>query len=182
MAGIQQNRRTQYTIKVIKEAFINLLTTKELSKITVTEICQNADVNRGTFYTHFKDTYALFHSIETELVEQIRPLLSQFVLEEVHDWLTQLIILIKENETISRILLSNYQETSVFNELFKEVYTRAVQGFQEEYQETNPIYLDYYFSYFVEGSVGAILNWLENDDDNSVEGITKVLLNVLARK
>ena len=53
------DRRTKYTKNIIKETFINLLEKKELNKITVSEICKIADINRSTFYRYYLDVYDL---------------------------------------------------------------------------------------------------------------------------
>ena len=49
----KQDRRTRYTRQTIKDTFLELLTQKSFTKITVTEICKNAEINRGTFYLHY---------------------------------------------------------------------------------------------------------------------------------
>lgn len=41
--------------KLIKDALADLLMEKPLDKITVTDIVSRADINRGTFYAHYKD-------------------------------------------------------------------------------------------------------------------------------
>ena len=46
----KQDRRTRYTRQTIKDTFLELLKQKSFTKITVTEICKNAAINRGTFY------------------------------------------------------------------------------------------------------------------------------------
>lgn len=50
-----EDRRTKYTRKVIRDAMMELLNTKPYSKISVTEICRLAEINRGTFYIHYYD-------------------------------------------------------------------------------------------------------------------------------
>ena len=45
----KQDRRTRYTRQTIKDTFLELLKQKSFTKITVTEICKNAEINRGTF-------------------------------------------------------------------------------------------------------------------------------------
>ena len=49
------DRRTRYTRQAIKEILLEELKTKPYSKITVTEICKKAEMNRGTFYLHYYD-------------------------------------------------------------------------------------------------------------------------------
>ncbi|MCO7124607.1 TetR/AcrR family transcriptional regulator [Sporolactobacillus shoreicorticis] len=181
MAGTKNNRRTQYTIQVIKEAFLHLLNTNELSKITVTQICKEADVNRGTFYLHFDDPLDLFHKIEAEFVDQIRPVLAIRPQEQIHDWLKRLTIIFKDNEVVGRMILANYRNGIMVSELFSEVREQAIEEFKEVFNEKDPYILKYYFSYFANGTVSAILSWLEDEEDHSIERITKALTNVLSR-
>ena len=51
----KNDRRTQYTRKAIKEAFLDELSKKKFGKISVTAICQICEINRGTFYLHYYD-------------------------------------------------------------------------------------------------------------------------------
>lgn len=66
MVGIANNRRTIYTKNSIREAFLTLLEQKELDKITVKEITELADINRGTFYKYYKDSFDLLERIKPE--------------------------------------------------------------------------------------------------------------------
>ena len=52
------DRRTKYTKSVIRQALFDLLKEKPLNKITVTDICKMADINRSTFYSYYEDVYA----------------------------------------------------------------------------------------------------------------------------
>lgn len=61
------DRRTAYTRMVIRDALYNLLETKHLSQITVKEICEEADINRATFYRNYVDIYDLYEKLEEEL-------------------------------------------------------------------------------------------------------------------
>ena len=65
------DRRTKYTQKVIKETFINLLEEKEITKITVSEICKIADINRATFYRYYLDVYDLLSNIQKEMAANL---------------------------------------------------------------------------------------------------------------
>jgi AcrR family transcriptional regulator len=48
----RRKRKTQTTITAF---FYQLLTKKSYEEISVSQICQVADINRGTFYLHFID-------------------------------------------------------------------------------------------------------------------------------
>lgn len=65
------NRNAQRSIRLIQEAFVQLALEEPLEKITVTQITERADLNRGTFYAHFKDVDDLVRSISDGLADQI---------------------------------------------------------------------------------------------------------------
>ena len=66
----KEDRRTRYTRQVIKEAFLKLLEEKEYPKITVTEICRLAEINRGTFYLHYYDTADVLDDLLNEILKE----------------------------------------------------------------------------------------------------------------
>ena len=89
MSGTKDNRRVQYTMDRFKDALLHILATKPLDEVTVTELCRQADLNRGTFYLHFQSPRDLFERIEMDLVEAIRPYLTvkinpQFTIQVQH--------------------------------------------------------------------------------------------------
>lgn len=49
------DRRTQYTINIVKEAFLELINDHPYSQITVTQVCRQAEITRSTFYLHFNN-------------------------------------------------------------------------------------------------------------------------------
>ncbi len=59
--------RTRRTIRKLENAFIDILETKNIDDVSVSEICSNAHVNRTTFYRYYRNQYALLEMIEKEL-------------------------------------------------------------------------------------------------------------------
>ena len=59
----RDDRRARYTKMVIHDAFFELLESEGFDKMSVTDICKRADVNRGTFYLHYEDKYALLDEL-----------------------------------------------------------------------------------------------------------------------
>ena len=88
MKNSQQNtnrkvdRRTLYTRKVVMDAYIQLLKEMPREKIRVAEICRIAEINRCTFYLHFKDIYDVEIAIEEELADKFRTYLKTQTGEE----------------------------------------------------------------------------------------------------
>ena len=67
----ETDRRTRYTKRVIKEVYIELLSELPSSKITVTEVCRRADINRGTFYLHYESLPCVMEDLENEVYDEI---------------------------------------------------------------------------------------------------------------
>lgn len=51
------DRRVTKTKNSIFKTFLNLVVDKPIENITVKEICEHANINKSTFYLHFKDIY-----------------------------------------------------------------------------------------------------------------------------
>jgi AcrR family transcriptional regulator len=56
-------RHMQHTRQLLQHTFIEVAHEKGLAATTVKEITERADLNRGTFYLHFEDKYALLQTI-----------------------------------------------------------------------------------------------------------------------
>ncbi len=63
--------RVRYTRMIIEQCFLELLREKPVSKITVTELCDRALINRATFYKHYQDIPQLLEKLEEDLFGQI---------------------------------------------------------------------------------------------------------------
>lgn len=67
------DRRRRYTLSVIREAFFALLAEVGFAKMTVADICRHADINRGTFYLHYEDKFALLDALIDEALTAAPP-------------------------------------------------------------------------------------------------------------
>lgn len=70
----KNNQRHQNTIAAIEVAFVSLLKEKELKDISVSELCEEAEISRSTFYENYVDVFALANTyaekIEKSVAEQ----------------------------------------------------------------------------------------------------------------
>lgn len=63
--------RKEKTQKAIKNAFLELRAKKPIEKITIKELCNLAQINKSTFYSHYDDIYALSEALQAETVNYI---------------------------------------------------------------------------------------------------------------
>jgi AcrR family transcriptional regulator len=62
---------TSKTNQLLKDTFIELYTHKPINKISVKELCQRANLNRGTFYSYYENIDNLLEEIEEELLSDL---------------------------------------------------------------------------------------------------------------
>lgn len=66
-----ESRRVKLTKRLITEAFIELLEEKPLAKVTVTDVCSIAEINRSTFYAYYEDVPSLMREIQEDVISRI---------------------------------------------------------------------------------------------------------------
>lgn len=65
------NQRSRLTVRLIREALLRLLEQEDFERITVSAICEEAEINRSTFYRYFDNQFQLLDAIEHELIEEL---------------------------------------------------------------------------------------------------------------
>ena len=78
MEGTTTDRRVRRTKARLRQALAQLLLEKDLSSITVRELTDLADVNRGTFYTHYRDLYDMLEQMEQEMFQELEDMLDSY--------------------------------------------------------------------------------------------------------
>lgn len=67
--NVRKDRRTYNTENLIKKTLLDLMQKKPFSKVTVTEVCKKAAINRGTFYIHFQDLEDVLDNIIRDIAD-----------------------------------------------------------------------------------------------------------------
>lgn len=74
----KESRRVKLTKRILKDSLLELLQEKNIRHITVTELCQKADVNRSTFYAYYESPYDLMISMQNDIVADSIEMLDSF--------------------------------------------------------------------------------------------------------
>lgn len=121
---MKTDRRTKYTKMVISEAFMQLIKSKPIQKITVADICALADISRPTFYLHYSDIYTLIDEIgENMIVSANLGEMAALTLDKpnkIHDIIVNLIRVVESNADIYRICVLERGTPTVLPARIKE--------------------------------------------------------------
>ncbi|WP_054637466.1 TetR/AcrR family transcriptional regulator [Thalassobacillus sp. C254] len=64
------DRRVARTRTLIRNTFAELIVEKGLDRVTIKDLTERADINRGTFYLHFQDKYDLLEQSEEKFLRE----------------------------------------------------------------------------------------------------------------
>lgn len=73
MATGIRSAQSRLTKEVISNSFLELLSEKDIRKITVMDVCKRAQINRGTFYLHFIDIVDLIDKLIMWYIDRALP-------------------------------------------------------------------------------------------------------------
>ena len=168
------DRRVKRTKAMIRDSLLSLIREKPVTKITPTELCRKADINRNTFYSHYDSIGGLLHGIEDELVEQINHSLSN---DKVSAMLVEICRTIYENHDLCRILLSDNGNTDFLRSIIYSARDRSVKEWTTAGLVADDEQTDLMFSYFANGSMAVIRDWVLKDLNKTPEYIAQFILD-----
>ena len=170
------DRRTLKTRKAICSALAELLTEKELRKVTVQEIADKADVNRVTFYKHYLDVYDLYDKIEQETLVELGLLVLR--LEELppKEFFNNLIDYIQENQAVFKLMFCPNSTGQL-----RDKFTKCLEGLflkiEAEKLDTGlkDTKLLYQVCYRAQGCIAVLSKWVINGFAEPKDFIVKTL-------
>ena len=173
------DRRTIRTQKALKRVMLELLDKKDISKITVSEIADLADIGRGTFYLHYQDSYDLLDKLEDELIEQITAH-ANLDTEHSDDWL------LAHFESIWRYIYKNKETFNILmncrnkGRFFEKIRQTSGRDILERYQGNPEKYPDYYAAiYVISGTLGIFLQWMEDGMPIPPDELAKIVNKIV---
>lgn len=97
--------------RLIKQAFAQLLNEKDISKISVTNIVEKANVSRGTFYAHYLDVYDLNNAIQSNIVEAVNDIFNRAgildILKDPADIIRSALLFLDQNKAYYKLFITS---------------------------------------------------------------------------
>jgi len=180
------------TAILMDEALIRLLEVKEYDYITVKEVCEKAGVNRSTFYLH----YETMNDLLAECMEYVKKRFFESFPYTTNDFIggigsAPLESLVLINSDYLRPYLTFFKENK---SLFKAVYKNpSCMQTQEQYNGMSEYILrpimkrfhipdieqKYWITFFVNGSIAIVREWINGDCKEPIEEIETILIHCI---
>lgn len=183
-----EDRRVRKTKSSIKQAMISLLNEKDIEKITIQDISNKADINRGTFYLHFEDKYILLDEMEDECISELK-MLTQFdkilgdSAEEtaqlfIENVLTNIFNHIQDNIDFYSTILK-IDRTSRLEEKISSLIKNNMLNYMSVEKEIDGIPEMYFYSYVSDATISFIKYWVQDEHRIPVDELTHHLFKIV---
>lgn len=180
---MKQDRRVKKTMKSLRVAITELLMEKDLKDITVSELSERADINRGTFYLHYRDAYDLFESLEAEVLERFKGIIIRhrgIGLSNISPILNELFEYIRQNSEIFKAILRT-KETTFLTEVISMAKPRNEEEWKILFKGNVPKNHEYYFTFITYGCIALIKAWFDNGMSESAETMAEMTEKLMSR-
>lgn len=162
---------TERTKKAFADALKKEMETKPFSKVTISDIVRDCNVNRKTFYYHFEDIYDLLKwTLQQEAIEVV----SQFdLLVEYEEAIRFVMDYVEENAVILRNVYDSLGREEL-KRFFYFDFKRIVESFVNEGKEKMNVEIAESFEKFIvefytEALAGILLEWIVSFEEKDRE-------------
>ena len=173
MANDRTDRRVRKTKALLLRGLIQLMETKDVQNISVKELSDLADINRGTFYLHYSDVHDMLRQIEDELFVEFqriidRTLTPDSAIHSLQTTLSEVFVFLERHREMARVMMGPHGDLAFLNRLKDLVQERLDSILASKLASGDSCYLE---AFIVSGCVGVIETWLSQPDAPSPEAM-----------
>lgn len=159
----KENQRISLTKRLLKENLLLLLSEKDLQKITVSELCAAAEINRCTFYKHYGCIADVLSDIEKGVVEDLEEIWKKY--ESIEKWplnncVEASCLYLQEHYELAKLLLRTSDSNLGFAAVIlntEHTYSMYEQNFSQIKDETIRRFV---ISFVIHGTYHMIREWI----------------------
>ncbi len=160
------DRRVRKTKRQLRKALMDLMAEKPVKSISVRELADRADINRGTFYIHYKDVGDLLQRLEDEMAERLILVCKKYARADTstsgYPYLTELYRFAQDNADLCQILLGPNGDRGYTERICTILRSDFLRDFLSRFYTGSSDRLDYFCSFIVSGNLTLTLEWLSS--------------------
>lgn len=183
-----EDRRKRKTRESIKQAFLTLMFEKGFENITVNDIAEVADINRGTFYLHYADKYELLDTLENEMIALLSEVQSKIDIQLIKDnpihfsdvFIKEIMQLVKEHVLFFKVMFMSGEKTS-FESKFKDAIRTNFEKKLLDLPTVSGVPFNFYFAFVVNAQLGVIKEWVKTGMEEAPETVAQYAYAMASR-
>ena len=177
------NQRVMLTKQLIHKAFLQLLCEKGIRDISIRELCDQAGVNRTTFYNHYGSQYDVFTEIAGQYLADIAAVIDSADVRNHPGVLAQVTLVLQYmagHLELSKILLNNHVDESFASRLFSlpKIGDMLAEALSEV---KDPEEKEAITAFAIHGSYRLLQNWVNDPHRRNAETASRLILELAGR-
>lgn len=180
------------TARLMDEALLSLLEKKDLSYITVKEICERAGVNRSTFYLHYETVgdllcecleytekifYASFLDSQKAFIDSIPGAPREKLIFINREYLIPYLTFIRDNKSVYVAAHKNpagMKTNKQFEQMSRSILQPILSRFGVPIEEQR-----YWIAFYIRGCAAIVNEWIATDFKESVDEIAEIMIRCI---
>ena len=177
------DRRVIKTRRQLKKGLAALMKEKSVNQITVKELVEEVDINRSTFYLHFKDIQDLLREIEENMEAQIKRAIEEHPIvsgnENAFYFIEDMFRVLDEEREISKALIGPNGDMGFIHRI-ERIIKENSRGTLEKMFPGKKEDLKYFYAFCLRGCLGRVKVWLNEGEEKSPEEMAQMTFNMIA--
>ena len=163
-----EDRRARRSRRLLKESLLELMKEKNFAEISVRDVTDAADMNRGTFYLHYAGTAELLESLEEDLLAEIQELIDAHMQETVNvgsvtPVFEPVLDFAVEHREVCAVLFTSSEASGFFQAIQRLVHKNGTPLVRAWFSPADPRQTDYLLNFLAWGFIGLLAEWFEKD-------------------
>ncbi len=180
----KNDRRIRRTKRLLTDTLLTLLETKKIKNISVKELCEMADVNRGTFYLHYSDIYEMMEQMQADLLEQLdaifQPYTAEALRRDPYPLFYDMFQFTAQNARLLKILLGSESDVSYLSKIKAIVKERFLYDWLGGCAPEDQPRLAYSYDFIAAGWTGLIESWLFSEHQEPIEEMAALASSIIS--
>ena len=166
------NHSSQKTRNIIKKTFAEMLSEKkELAKISVSELVRRADINRGTFYSHYDDIYAVAEDYENELISLFFSNAELIASTKTGKFIDLMFEYIKRNDEIYRMLCKSNDFVMIMQKFMRLAANKIIEIINASPEIVEREFISLEVNSFIEGFMFEYVKCCRDASENTIDDL-----------
>lgn len=166
------NHSSQKTRNIIKKTFAEMLSEKkELAKISVSELVRRADINRGTFYSHYDDIYAVAEDYENELISLFFSNAELIASTNTDKFIDLMFEYIKRNDEIYRMLCKSNDFVMIMQKFMRLAANKIIEIINASPEIVEREFITLEVNSFIEGFMFEYVKCCRDASENTIDDL-----------
>lgn len=173
--------RIKQSQKAIKMAFYELLHKYPIDKISVTDICKIADVNRATFYKYYENPRDLLGKLEDESLAVLSEKIRTFEANGV-DAVYQIVLNdVKEHYPFYRLVFVDNIDGYFRNKLLDTCHDYEIAEIKNSFPMITDKQCEWLYHFLAEGCIGIFKEWVNSGMTSSIEEMVHFAIDFISK-